>query len=52
MRPEPAAVTMDSRICFGVAASFGWSLYALFWGAAGAPDMDDHFRSHHRIDCG
>ncbi|WP_448072967.1 heavy metal translocating P-type ATPase [Georgenia yuyongxinii] len=34
-----AAATMDTLISVGVLAAFGWSLYALFFGAAGAPGM-------------
>ncbi|MEU9113755.1 heavy metal translocating P-type ATPase [Streptomyces sp. NPDC048483] len=33
------AATMDTLVSLGVAASFGWSLYALFLGGAGAPGM-------------
>lgn len=33
------AVTMDTLISLGVIASFGWSLYALFFGGAGMPGM-------------
>src|SRR6187399_3624625 len=32
-------VTMDTLISLGVAAAFGWSLYALFFGTAGMPGM-------------
>jgi Cu+-exporting ATPase len=31
--------TMDTLISVGVAAAFGWSLYALFFGGAGEPGM-------------
>jgi Cu+-exporting ATPase len=31
--------TMDTLISIGVIASFGWSLYALFFGTAGMPGM-------------
>ena len=31
--------TMDTLISIGTLAAFGWSLYALFLGDAGAPDM-------------
>ena len=31
------AATMDTLISLGVLAAFGWSLYALFFGGAGAP---------------
>ncbi len=34
-----AAATMDTLISVGVLAAFGWSLYALFLGAAGRPGM-------------
>nr|WP_323806082.1 heavy metal translocating P-type ATPase [Streptomyces sp. MB09-01] len=34
-----AAATMDTLVSLGVAASFSWSLYALFLGGAGDPDM-------------
>ena len=34
-----AAATMDTLISVGVTAAFGWSLYALFFGAAGEPGM-------------
>ena len=33
------AVTMDTLVSVGVAAAFGWSLYALFFGTAGEPGM-------------
>ncbi|ARF53977.1 heavy metal translocating P-type ATPase [Streptomyces gilvosporeus] len=33
------AATMDTLVALGVAASFGWSTYALFLGGAGAPGM-------------
>jgi Cu+-exporting ATPase len=33
------AATMDTLISLGVLAAFGWSLYALFLGDAGAPGM-------------
>jgi Cu+-exporting ATPase len=33
------AVTMDTLVSVGVAAAFGWSLYALFLGTAGEPGM-------------
>src|SRR5690606_4982949 len=36
--------TMDTLISLGVAAAFGWSLYALFWGGAGMPGMKHPFR--------
>jgi Cu+-exporting ATPase len=31
--------TMDTLISIGTLAAFGWSLYALFFGDAGSPDM-------------
>ena len=34
-----ATATMDTLISVGVLASFGWSLYALFLGDAGMPEM-------------
>ena len=34
-----AAATMDTLISVGVTAAFGWSVYALFIGAAGEPGM-------------
>ncbi len=33
------AATMDTLVSLGVAASFGWSTYALFLGGAGTPGM-------------
>ena len=33
------AATMDTLVSLGVVAAFGWSLYALFFGNAGAPGM-------------
>ncbi|WP_432497997.1 heavy metal translocating P-type ATPase [Kineococcus gypseus] len=33
------AATMDTLVSLGVLAAFGWSLYALFLGHAGAPGM-------------
>ncbi|QMU74734.1 heavy metal translocating P-type ATPase [Streptacidiphilus sp. PB12-B1b] len=33
------AATMDTLVSLGVAASFGWSAYALFLGGAGVPGM-------------
>ena len=35
--------TMDTLISLGVVAAFGWSLYALFFGAAGEPGMRHGF---------
>ncbi|TAM81268.1 MAG: copper-translocating P-type ATPase [Jatrophihabitans sp.] len=37
------AATMDTLISMGTLAAFGWSLYALFFGAAGMPGMRMHF---------
>jgi len=34
-----ATATMDTLISLGIVAAFGWSLYALFLGDAGIPDM-------------
>ncbi|MET8689947.1 heavy metal translocating P-type ATPase [Streptomyces sp. NPDC004732] len=34
-----SAATMDTLVSLGVAASFGWSAYALFLGGAGDPGM-------------
>nr|WP_258396591.1 cation-translocating P-type ATPase [Streptomyces sp. Amel2xB2] len=31
--------TMDTLVSLGVAASFSWSCFALFWGGAGVPGM-------------
>jgi P-type Cu+ transporter len=33
------STTMDTLVSLGVLASFGWSIYALFWGGAGEPGM-------------
>ena len=33
------AATMDTLISVGTLAAFSWSVYALFWGEAGAPGM-------------
>ncbi|MGH3716650.1 MAG: heavy metal translocating P-type ATPase [Micromonosporaceae bacterium] len=38
------AATMDTLISIGTLAAFGWSLYALFLGAAGMPGMTHPFR--------
>jgi Cu+-exporting ATPase len=38
-----AAATMDTLISVGVLAAFGWSLYALFLGAAGKPGLHHGF---------
>jgi P-type Cu+ transporter len=37
------AATMDTLISLGTLASFGWSIYALFWGTAGTPGMTMKF---------
>ena len=37
------ASTMDTLVSLGVAAAFGWSLYALFLGGAGEPGMSMPF---------
>ncbi len=37
------AATMDTLVSLGTLAAFGWSLYALFFGAAGRPGMRMHF---------
>ncbi len=37
------AATMDTLISVGTLAAFGWSIYALFWGAAGVPGMTHPF---------
>jgi Cu+-exporting ATPase len=33
------SASMDTLISVGTLAAFGWSVYALFWGAAGTPGM-------------
>jgi Cu+-exporting ATPase len=33
------STSMDTLVSLGVAASFGWSVWALFWGGAGEPGM-------------
>jgi P-type Cu+ transporter len=38
-----ATATMDTLVSLGVLAAFGWSLYALFLGTAGTPDMRHGF---------
>lgn len=35
--------TMDTLISMGTLAAFGWSVYALFWGTAGAAGMTHPF---------
>ncbi|SHK36653.1 Cu+-exporting ATPase [Pseudonocardia thermophila] len=37
------AATMDTLVSMGVLAAFGWSLYALLFGTAGAPGMTHPF---------
>ncbi|MCU1397162.1 MAG: carbonate dehydratase [Acidimicrobiales bacterium] len=37
------AATMDTLISTGTLAAFGWSVYALFWGTAGMPNMKMSF---------
>ncbi|WP_327376279.1 heavy metal translocating P-type ATPase [Streptomyces sp. NBC_01216] len=37
------AASMDTLVSFGTLAAFGWSLWALFFGAAGAPGMRHGF---------
>ena len=37
------AATMDTLISMGTLAAFGWSIYALFFGDAGMPDMRMEF---------
>jgi P-type Cu+ transporter len=36
-----ATATMDTLITLGIAAAFGWSCWALFWGGAGALGYSD-----------
>ncbi|MFE9449265.1 heavy metal translocating P-type ATPase [Streptomyces sp. NPDC006739] len=38
------AATMDTLVSVGTLAAFGWSLWALFFGDAGAPGLHDEFR--------
>ncbi|WP_370647201.1 heavy metal translocating P-type ATPase [Mycobacterium sp. IDR2000157661] len=35
--------TMDTLVSMGTLAALGWSVYALFWGTAGAPGMTHGF---------
>ncbi|MEV8634069.1 heavy metal translocating P-type ATPase, partial [Streptosporangium sp. NPDC051023] len=37
------AATMDTLVSLGTLAAFGWSLWALFFGTAGAPDLRHGF---------
>jgi P-type Cu+ transporter len=39
MNLRHGAASMDTLICLGTLAAFGWSVYALFWGTAGTPGM-------------
>ena len=39
-----AAASMDTLVSIGTLAAFGWSLYALFLGGAGAPGMSHPFQ--------
>ena len=39
MNLRHGAASMDTLISVGTLAAFGWSVYALFWGAAGTPGM-------------
>jgi len=43
MNLRHGAATMDTLISVGTLAAFGWSVYALFWGEAGAPGMKMSF---------
>ncbi len=43
MNARHGAATMDTLISIGTLAAFGWSIYALFWGAAGEPGMEMGF---------
>ncbi|NMD56052.1 MULTISPECIES: heavy metal translocating P-type ATPase [Tsukamurella] len=40
---QHGAATMDTLVSIGVLAAFGWSVYALFWGAAGVTGMTHPF---------
>ncbi|MBW1597472.1 heavy metal translocating P-type ATPase [Streptomyces sp. JJ38] len=44
--------TMDTLVSLGVAASYGWSVYALFLGGAGDPGMRMDFSPFPRADNG
>lgn len=37
------SATMDTLISMGTLAALGWSIYALFWGTAGTPEMTHAF---------
>ena len=43
MNLRHGAATMDTLISVGTLAAFGWSVYALFWGGAGVPNMKMSF---------
>lgn len=43
MNLRHGAATMDTLISVGTLAAFGWSVYALFWGGAGMPNMKMSF---------
>jgi len=43
MNLRHGAATMDTLISVGTLAAFGWSVYALFWGTAGMPNMKMSF---------
>ncbi|MGZ4724752.1 MAG: heavy metal translocating P-type ATPase [Ilumatobacteraceae bacterium] len=43
MNLRHGAATMDTLISIGTLAAFGWSVYALFWGGAGMPNMKMSF---------
>ena len=43
MNLRHGAATMDTLISVGTLAAFGWSVYALFWGTAGMPNMTMSF---------
>jgi P-type Cu+ transporter len=43
MNLRHGAATMDTLISIGTLAAFGWSVYALFWGSAGMPNMKMSF---------
>ena len=43
MNLRHGAATMDTLISVGTLAAFGWSVYALFWGSAGMPNMKMSF---------
>jgi Cu+-exporting ATPase len=43
MNLRHGAATMDTLISVGTLAALGWSVYALFWGTAGMPNMTMSF---------